>query len=86
MAKTNGARCYNNRLLDFSIHDIIVDANIAGNNITARAIAWYMEKALHGLQTITDGCAFQINRVIKSRYTLTNKKVQLVKKQQKTSQ
>lgn len=49
---------------------------IVGNNITARVrtMAWYMEKALHGLQTITDGCAFQINKVTKSRYTLTNAK------------
>lgn len=37
-----------------------------GNNITARAraMAWYMEKGFHGFQTITDGCAFDINRVI----------------------
>lgn len=36
-----------------------------GNNITARAraMAWYMEKGLHGFQTITDGCAFEIERV-----------------------
>jgi len=42
---------------------------IVGNNITARAraMAWYMEKGLHGYQTITDGCAFDINRVIKKR-------------------
>lgn len=49
---------------------------IVGNNITgrARAIAWYMEKGLHGTQTITDGCCFELNKVTKSRYTLTNKK------------
>lgn len=36
-----------------------------GNNITARAraMAWYMEKGLHGFQTITDGCAFDLERV-----------------------
>jgi len=36
-----------------------------GNNITARAraLAWYMEKGLHGFQTITDGCAFDLNKV-----------------------
>ena len=37
-----------------------------GNNITARAraMAWYMEKGLNGFQSITDGCAFELNRVI----------------------
>lgn len=37
-----------------------------GNNITARAraMAWYMEKGFHGFQTITDGCAFELNRVM----------------------
>lgn len=33
-----------------------------------------MEKSLHGMQTITDGCCFDVNKVIKSRYTLTNLK------------
>ena len=49
---------------------------IVGNNITARArsMAWYMEKGLHGTQTITDGCCFELNRVVKSRYILTNAK------------
>jgi hypothetical protein len=39
---------------------------VVGNNITARAraMAWYMEKGLNGFQTITDGCAFELNRVI----------------------
>lgn len=37
-----------------------------GNNITARArvMAWYMEKGFHGFQSITDGCAFELNRVV----------------------
>ena len=37
-----------------------------GNNITARArcLAWYMEKGLHGFQTITDGCGFELNKVV----------------------
>ena len=45
----------------FDIGNVVV-----GNNITARAraMAWYMEKGLNGFQTITDGCAFEINRVI----------------------
>jgi hypothetical protein len=39
---------------------------VVGNNITARAraLAWYMEKGLYGFQTITDGCAFELNRVV----------------------
>lgn len=43
-----------------------VSANVVvGNNITARAraLAWYMEKGLYGFQTVTDGCAFELNRV-----------------------
>jgi hypothetical protein len=40
-----------------------------GNNITARAraLAWYMEKGLHGFQTITDGCAFDLNKVLHAK-------------------
>lgn len=39
---------------------------VVGNNITARAraLAWYMEKGLFGFQTITDGCAFDLNKVV----------------------
>lgn len=42
-----------------------------GNNITARArcMAWYMEKGLNGVQTITDGCAFELNRIVHERNT-----------------
>jgi len=45
----------------FAIANVVV-----GNNITARAraLAYYMEKGLHGFQTITDGCAFELNRVV----------------------
>ncbi len=45
----------------FDIGNVVV-----GNNITARAraMAWYMEKGLNGFQTITDGCAFELNRAI----------------------
>ena len=40
-----------------------------GNNITARAraLAWYMEKGLHGVTTITDGNVFDMNRVVYPR-------------------
>ena len=45
----------------FAIGNVVV-----GNNITARAraMAWYMEKSLNGFQTITDGCAFELDRVV----------------------
>ena len=48
----------------FDIGNVVV-----GNNITARAraMAWYMEKGLNGFQTITDACAFEINRVISAK-------------------
>lgn len=40
-----------------------------GNNITARArmLCWCMEKGLHGHQSITDGCAFELNGVLFGR-------------------
>jgi len=39
---------------------------VVGNNITARAraLAWCMEKGFHGFQSITDGCAFDLTRVL----------------------
>lgn len=39
---------------------------VVGNNITARArgLAWFMEKGFHGFQSITDGCVFDINKVL----------------------
>lgn len=48
----------------FTVGNIVV-----GNNITARArtLAWCMEKGLHGWQSITDGCAFDLNRVLYPR-------------------
>lgn len=48
----------------FTVGNVVV-----GNNITARAraLAWCMEKGFHGWQTITDGCAFDLNRVLYPR-------------------
>ena len=45
----------------FTISNVVV-----GNNITARVrtLAWCMEKGLNGFQSITDGCAFDMNKVI----------------------
>lgn len=41
---------------------------VVGNNITARArvLAWYMEKGFNGWQSITDGCGFLLNEVLKN--------------------
>jgi len=48
----------------FDIGNVVV-----GNNITARArlLCWSMEKGLHGFQSITDGCAFELNGVLKPK-------------------
>lgn len=48
----------------FTVGNVVV-----GNNITARAraLAWCMEKGLHGWQSITDGCAFDLNQVLYPR-------------------
>lgn len=48
----------------FTVGNVVV-----GNNITARAraLAWCMEKGLHGWQSITDGCAFDVNKVLYPR-------------------
>ena len=51
-----------------------------GNNITARArcLAWYMEKGLHGFPTVTDGCTFEVNRVmLPSNYPINGECVNL---------
>jgi hypothetical protein len=42
---------------------------IVGNNITARARAacWYMEASLNGVQSITDGVQFDVNKVVYPR-------------------
>lgn len=55
----------------FSIGNVVV-----GNNITARVrtLAWCMEKGLNGFQTITDGCAFDMNRVITKISNGTNRR------------
>ena len=45
----------------FTVSNVVV-----GNNITARvrSLAWCMEKGLDGFQAITDGCAFNMNKVL----------------------
>lgn len=58
--------CINTAYGDFVSQFFKISNVCVGNNITARAraLAWYMEKGLHGFQTITDGCAFDLNRVL----------------------
>jgi hypothetical protein len=56
----------------FSTSDMCV-----GNNVTARAraMAWYLEKSLYTVQTITDGGQFELNGVLyaaKRRLTAAN--------------
>jgi hypothetical protein len=58
--------CVNTLYGDMVSKYFVTSNPITGNNITARAraLAWYMEKGLHGWQTVTDGCAFELNGVI----------------------
>jgi hypothetical protein len=58
--------CINTAYGDFVSQFFKISNVCVGNNITARAraLAWYMEKGLHGFQTITDGCAFDMNKVL----------------------
>jgi hypothetical protein len=61
--------CINTAYGDFVSQFFKISNVCVGNNITARAraLAWYMEKGLHGFQTITDGCAFDLNKVLFAR-------------------
>jgi hypothetical protein len=58
--------CINTAYGDFVSQFFKISNVCVGNNITARAraLAWYMEKGLYGFQTITDGCAFDLNNVL----------------------
>jgi hypothetical protein len=58
--------CINTLYGDMVSKYFVTSNPVVGNNITARAraLAWYMEKGLHGWQTVTDGCAFELNEVI----------------------
>ena len=61
--------CVNTLYGDMVSKFFVTSNPVVGNNITARAraLAWYMEKGLHGHQPITDGCAFELNGVLFSR-------------------
>jgi hypothetical protein len=61
--------CINTAYGDFVSQFFKISNVCVGNNITARAraLAWYMEKGLYGFQTITDGCAFDLNNVLYSK-------------------
>jgi hypothetical protein len=58
--------CVNTLYGDMVSKFFVTSNPVVGNNITARAraLAWYMEKGLHGYQPITDGCAFELNAVL----------------------
>jgi hypothetical protein len=58
--------CVNTLYGDMVSKFFVTSNPVVGNNITARAraLAWYMEKGLHGQQPITDGCAFTMNNVL----------------------
>lgn len=58
--------CVNTLYGDMVSKYFITSNPVVGNNITGRArcLAWFMEKGLHGWQSITDGCAFELNKVM----------------------
>jgi hypothetical protein len=58
--------CVNTLYGDMVSKYFITSNPVTGNNITSRArcLAWFMEKGLHGWQSITDGCAFELNKVM----------------------
>ncbi|NEQ65388.1 MAG: hypothetical protein F6K21_07805 [Symploca sp. SIO2D2] len=58
--------CVNTLYGDMVSKYFVVANPVVGNNITARAraLAWYMEKGLYGHESITDGCAFDNNKVL----------------------
>ncbi|MBD2342192.1 hypothetical protein H6G64_35325 [Calothrix sp. FACHB-156] len=60
--------CVNTLYGDMVSKYFVTSNPIVGNNITARArlLAWYMEKGFNGWQTITDGCGFLLNEVLKA--------------------
>ncbi|NET03104.1 MAG: hypothetical protein F6K62_17860 [Sphaerospermopsis sp. SIO1G2] len=58
--------CVNTLYGDMVSPFFTIGNTVVGNNITARArgLAWCMEKGLNGWETITDGCVFDMNRVL----------------------
>jgi hypothetical protein len=58
--------CINTNFGDMVSPFFTVGNVVVGNNITARArsLAWYMEKGFHGWEAITDGCQFDLNKVL----------------------
>ncbi|NEQ27632.1 MAG: hypothetical protein F6K28_53255, partial [Microcoleus sp. SIO2G3] len=59
--------CVNTLYGDMVSKYFAISNPIVGNNITARArcLAWYMEKGFDGWQSITDGCGFLLNEILK---------------------
>lgn len=61
---------------------------VVGNNITARAraLAWYMEKGFNGWQSITDGCGFLLNKVLKRGRDLIDGELTISNREKKLAQ
>lgn len=81
--------CVNTLYGDMVSKFFVTSNPVVGNNITARAraLAWYMEKSLHGHQPITDGCAFEVNGVLfAGRDTINGECVNLHREDSKLSQ
>lgn len=75
--------CVNTLYGDMVSKHFVTSNTVTGNNITARAraLAWYMEKGFHGWQSITDGCAFELNGVLfKNRDKLNSETINLHRK------
>jgi hypothetical protein len=58
--------CTNTTFGDLVSKFFSISNTCVGNNITARAraLAWFMEKGLYGVQSITDGCGFNPNKIL----------------------
>jgi hypothetical protein len=81
--------CVNTLYGDMVSKFFVTSNPVVGNNITARAraLAWYMEKGLHGHQPITDGCAFELNGVLLAgRDTINGECVNLHRENSKLAQ
>ena len=68
--KLSGNTLYGDMVCKF----FITSNPVVGNSITGRVrcVAWGMEKVLYGFETITDGCALQLNNVLFPRSSNIN--------------
>jgi hypothetical protein len=83
--KLSGNTLYGDMVCKF----FITSNPVVGNSVTGRVrcVAWGMEKVLHGCETITDGCGFQLNRVLfPGRDTINGECVNLHRENSKLAQ